>query len=101
MTAEKTKLIEYMIDGGWQAAQEDDDTWKVMSEDYGRIVTLHAASGVEAQRESIEPLAKFIAAGPDMYAVLQLALTRLELIDDRDDACLRMEIRATLAKATA
>lgn len=95
---ESTKTVSH-TPGPWHVEREDEDTFKVMSDDYGRIVTLHAAHGVEAQRERLGPDSALIAAAPELLSALRIAVDHLPEITKRQQRIREIAFIA-IARAT-
>lgn len=64
------------------AREVDPHHWEVYSEDYGTVATLHAAYGVEAQREVLEGDAHRLAAAPALLAALREIVSDWDAVDD-------------------
>jgi hypothetical protein len=94
--------------GPWETKEEDSHCWKVYSEEWGGLATLHAAYGVKAQQERLEPDARLIAAAPEMLAACQAALAYFDACvgecgaetDDEIESPEAKQLRAAIAKAT-
>lgn len=86
--------------GPWEAIQEDQSCWKVVSEDYGTVVKVQAASNVQAQHIPLEANARLIASAPMLLESLK-ALRHETCVEHAGLKKTPVEIAADAVIATA